>query len=94
MEEVKQEQTQQKREIEKINLLAFKDPKSPVAEAYDELYESYSTDEELYEGTRAGWKEMFLETMFPSAETLNRCGVMKDFGDGKNAVITMWAAVQ
>ena len=67
---------------------------SPVAEAYDELYESYSTDEELYQGTRAGWKEMFLETMFPSAETLNRCGVMKDFGDGKNAVITMWAAVQ
>lgn len=67
---------------------------SPVTEAYDELYESYRTDEELYEGTRAGWKEMFLETMFPSAETLNRCGVMKDFGDGKNAVITMWAAVQ
>ena len=67
---------------------------SPVAAAYDELYENYSTNEELYEGTRAGWKEMFLETMFPSAETLNRCGVMKDFGDGKNAVITMWAAVQ
>ena len=35
MEEVKQEHTkQQKREIQKINLLAFKDPKSPVAEAY------------------------------------------------------------
>lgn len=67
---------------------------SPVAAAYDELYESYNTDEELYEGTRAGWKEMFLETMFPSESTLNRCGVMKDFGDGKNAVITMWAAVQ
>ena len=67
---------------------------SPVTEAYDELYESYRTDEELYEGTRAGWKEMFLETMFPSAETLNRCGVMKDFGDGKNTVTNMWAAVQ
>ena len=52
------------------------------------------TDEELYEGTRAGWKEMFLETMFPSADTLNRCGVMKDFGDGKNAVTNMWAAIQ
>ena len=35
MEEVKQEKTQQhKREIQKINLLTFKDPKSPVAEAY------------------------------------------------------------
>ncbi|MBR1511239.1 MAG: CpsD/CapB family tyrosine-protein kinase, partial [Acidaminococcaceae bacterium] len=35
MEEVKQEQTQQQnKEVRKINLLAFKDPKSPVAEAY------------------------------------------------------------
>ncbi|MBR2182005.1 MAG: CpsD/CapB family tyrosine-protein kinase, partial [Acidaminococcaceae bacterium] len=35
MEEVKQEQVQhRKSEIQKINLLAFKDPKSPVAEAY------------------------------------------------------------
>ena len=35
MEEVKQEHTRDKRrEIKKINLLAFKDPKSPVAEAY------------------------------------------------------------
>ena len=35
MEEVKQEQKQhQRREIQKINLLTFKDPKSPVAEAY------------------------------------------------------------
>ena len=35
MEEVKQESTQQpNREIKQINLLAFKDPKSPVAEAY------------------------------------------------------------
>ena len=35
MEEVKQEKTQkQNREIKQINLLAFKDPKSPVAEAY------------------------------------------------------------
>ena len=35
MEEVKQEHTQRsKRDIKQINLLAFKDPKSPVAEAY------------------------------------------------------------
>ncbi len=35
MEEIKQEKKQQhNREIQKINLLAFKDPKSPVAEAY------------------------------------------------------------
>ena len=35
MEEVKQEHTHRsKNEIKQINLLAFKDPKSPVAEAY------------------------------------------------------------
>ncbi len=35
MEEVKQEKKQHKsREVKKINLLTFKDPKSPVAEAY------------------------------------------------------------
>ena len=36
MEEIKMEHTQQssKKDIKKINLLAFKDPKSPVAEAY------------------------------------------------------------
>ena len=66
---------------------------SPVAEAYDELYESYSTDEEMYEGTADGWKEMFLETMFPSAATLNRCGVMKDARDMEEALGLMWSEV-
>ena len=65
---------------------------SPVAEAYDELYESYMTDEDgLFDDTAEGWKEMFMETMFPSAETLNRCGVMKDFGSGNDAVSDMWS---
>ena len=34
MEEVKQQHTQSKREIKKIELTTFNDPKSPVAEAY------------------------------------------------------------
>ena len=68
---------------------------SPVAAAYDELYEGYVEDADgMFDGTPEGWKEMFLETMFPSAETLNRCGVMKDFGSGKSAVTEMWANVQ
>ena len=67
---------------------------SPVAAAYDELYDYYVTDEEgIFEGTAEGWKEMFLETMFPSTETLNRCGVMKDFGNGQSAVTRMWGNV-
>ena len=67
---------------------------SPVAEAYDELYESYNEDDEMFEGTREGWKEMFLDMMFPSKETLDRCGIMKDFGEGKTAVSNMWSSIQ
>ena len=70
---------------------------SPVTEAYDELYNYYSDDEEnkgMFEGTADGWKEMFIETMFPSEEVLNRCGIMKDFGDRKDAVGKMWSNVK
>ena len=64
---------------------------SPVSAAYDELYNYYTEDEDgIFNGTAEGWKEMFIETMFPSEETLYRCGVMKDFGDGKSAVTLMW----
>ena len=68
---------------------------SPVKAAYDELYETYKTDDEMFEGTQPGWKEMFIETMFPSAETLNRCGVMKDFdaADYEN-ISRMWSRLQ
>ena len=68
---------------------------SPVAEAYDELKAYYEDDEDgIFEDTVEGWKEMFIETMFPSSEALNRCGVMKDFGSGLTAVVNMWGNVQ
>ena len=67
---------------------------SPVKAAYDELYETYTEDEDgMFDDTPEGWKEMFIETMFPSVETLNRCGVMKDFGDRKRAVTDMWSNI-
>lgn len=67
---------------------------SPVAAAYDELYDTYTEDEDgMFDGTPAGWKEMFIETMFPSAETLNRCGVMKDFGSARNEISRMWGNI-
>jgi len=68
---------------------------SPVAAAYDALYEEYTDEEnEMLEGVDDDWRAMFIETMFPSEATLNRCGVMKDFGEGKSAVANMWAAIQ
>ena len=67
---------------------------SPVKAAYDELYAAYDEDEDgMFDGTPDGWKEMFIETMFPSAETLERCGVMKDFGDAKSALTKMWGDI-
>lgn len=67
---------------------------SPVTEAYDELKAYYEDDEDgMFEGTADGWKEMFIETMFPSEATLNRCGVMKDFKDRTSAVVNMWSMI-
>ena len=66
---------------------------SPVASAYDHLKASYEANELLYEGTVPGWKGMFIDMLFPSEDTLNRCGVMKDLGDRKNALNEMWADI-
>ena len=68
---------------------------SPIVEAYDELYTSYDEDEDgMFEGVSAEWKAMFMDVMFPSIETLNRCGIMKDFGDGQSAVVDMWSNIR
>ena len=71
---------------------------SPVAEAYDALYEEYSSDETLGEGAAAGeeaaWREMYLDMMFPSAETLERRGTMRDYGDRDADISVQWANVR
>lgn len=71
---------------------------SPVAEAYDALYEEYSSDETLGKGAAAGeeaaWREMYLDMMFPSAETLERCGTMRDYGDRDADISVQWANVR
>ena len=66
---------------------------SPVSTAYDALYESYSTDDEFFEGTADGWKEMYLDMLFPSDHTLLRCGVMKDFVTNNSEVNLMFADI-
>ena len=68
---------------------------SPVKEAYDELFTYYTEDEDgMFEGISEDWKAMYMETMFPSVATLNRCGIMKDFGARKSALTTMWKNVK
>ncbi len=66
---------------------------SPVAAAYDSLKEDYESDDEFFDGTEDGWKEMYLDMMFPSQETLNRCGIMKDAKDRQNALNLMWVTI-
>lgn len=65
---------------------------SPVTAAYDSLYEEYCADESLYE-SEEGWRDMFIDMMFPSSETLARCGVMQDYAERERAVATMWSQV-
>lgn len=71
---------------------------SPVAAAYDELKAEYEADETLGEGAAAGeetkWREMYLDMMFPSAETLDRCGTMRDFGKRDGDISVKWANVR
>lgn len=67
---------------------------SPVKEAYDQLYEEYTTDTSYAETSGQEWRDMYIDTLFPSAETLARCGTMRDFGDRDAAISVKWADVR
>lgn len=67
---------------------------SPVKAAYDQLYADYTADEGIGEGAAEGWREMYLDMMFPSEETLARCGTMRDFGDSDGAISEAWSNVR
>ena len=51
--------------------------------------------EETFEGAVDGFKEMYLEMVFPSEETLRRCKIMRDFGEEMSAALDeMWTEVR
>ncbi len=72
---------------------------SPVSAAYDELYEEYSKNDEFFEGTAEAvdgwwsWRDMYLDMMFPSEDTLARCGVMKNFKKNNSKINRMFADI-
>ncbi len=67
---------------------------SPVASAYDELYEEYTAEDfEMFDGESEEWRQMYLDMLFPSEQTLLRCGVMKDFGDKEQDINRMFTEV-
>lgn len=67
---------------------------SPVTAAYDALYAEYSADATIGAGAAEGWREMYLDMLFPSATTIARCGTMRDFGDRDAYVSTQWNNVR
>ncbi len=64
---------------------------SPVKAAYDQLYAEYYADESIGAGAAEGWREMYLDMLFPSEETLARCGTMRDFGDKDGTISEAWS---
>lgn len=64
---------------------------SPVKAAYDQLYAEYYANESIGEGAAEGWREMYLDMLFPSEETLARCGTMRDFGNKDGTISEAWS---
>lgn len=73
---------------------------SPVKEAYDELKEALEAEEidgedstfcdfpDYYsDELKQAWKEMYIEMLFPSHDTLMRCGQMVDYVKAEDAVM-------
>ena len=64
---------------------------SPVKAAYDQLYAEYYADESIGEGAAEGWREMYLDMLFPSEKTLARFGTMRDFGNKDGTISEAWS---
>lgn len=68
---------------------------SPVKAAYDELYTEYDNDENYSEAElTSGWKDMYMEMLFPSDVTIKRCGTMRDYGDRDGDISVKWNNVR
>lgn len=65
-----------------------------VKGAMDLSLEEYAEDDEFFADTPDGFKEMYLEMMFPTEEVLRRCAIMKDFGDYNFQLDGMWIDVK
>ena len=61
-----------------------------VAESAEQYKADLLANEEFFEGTYDGFKEMYIDMMFPSEETLKRCAIMIDFGEYNEKLDQMW----
>lgn len=66
-----------------------------VKSVMDEAKQSLEDDDEFFADKYDGFKDMYIEMLFPSAETLSRCGVMRDFGvKWSTELDSMWIDVK
>lgn len=70
---------------------------SPVKAAYDELFANYSEEREnktgIFGNKTDEWCEMYLDMIFPSQDTLDRCAVNPDYKNAaeEQAIASMFA---
>ncbi len=64
------------------------------AEAMDALKSEILQDDEYFAGTESWFQDMYIEMMFPTETTLNRCYVMGDFKDMYDKMTQMFDDVQ
>ena len=66
-----------------------------VKSVMDEAKRAIEEDDEFEDGYYEGYKQMYLDMMFPSQEVLSRCGIMRDFGIKMNTELdSMWIDVK
>lgn len=67
---------------------------SPVRAAYNELWYEITGQLDLNVDLDEDWKNMYIDTFFPSTETLARCGTMRDYGENDAKVSLAWNNVK
>ena len=67
-----------------------------VKSVMDEVKAELESDEDgFFADTYDGFKQMYIDMMFPSESILARCGVMRDFGKAMNTALdSMWIDVR
>ncbi|MCL2675817.1 MAG: extracellular solute-binding protein [Firmicutes bacterium] len=68
---------------------------SAVWEAAEQYREDMEEDEDgFFDNAPAGFREMYMDMMFPPEDVLARCRIMKDFNDLNDALTDMWINVK
>ena len=67
---------------------------SPVKAAYQQLLNDYTYQFEMNPDADEEWVAMYMDMLFPSNETLARCGTMIDFGDSDAEITKKWVDIK